>query len=136
MDLPSPQPLLPWQYLYPSHLLFPYNFIPQNYVHWTQTPNSHIFSADIPGVRKEEIRVEVEDSRYLIIRTELAGDEEEERKFMRKFRIPGRVDLEAISASYENGVLTITVPRLLRRSGFFIHPSDVPDTLELLARAA
>ena len=40
---------LPWQYRIPSHLLFPYNSIPENYVHWTETPDSHIFSADIPG---------------------------------------------------------------------------------------
>lgn len=47
MDL---SPLHPsWQYLYPSHLLFPYQFTPENYVHWTQNPESHVFSADLPG---------------------------------------------------------------------------------------
>lgn len=54
---------------------------------------------------------------------------------MKKFRLPGRVDLEAITAGYENGVLTVTVPRSLRR-GFFIDPSVVPERLEVLARAA
>ncbi|MED6143894.1 hypothetical protein PIB30_009967 [Stylosanthes scabra] len=129
---------VPWQFLLPSNLLFPYDFIPENYVHWTETPDSHIFSADIPGVRKEELRVEVEDSRYLIIRTEAVdgSSSEPSRKFRRKFRLPGRVDLDAISAGYEDGVLTITVPRSLRR-GFYIHPADVPDTSDnLLARAA
>ncbi|XP_028767857.1 15.4 kDa class V heat shock protein [Neltuma alba] len=137
MELPSPLHPLPWQYLFPPHLLLPHNLIPPNYVHWTQTPESHIFSADIPGVRKEELRVEVEDSRYLIIRTEEAEESTEApaRKFMRKFRLPARVDLEAISAGYENGVLTVTVPRSLRR-GFFIDPSAVPETMEVLARAA
>ncbi|KAI4298671.1 hypothetical protein L6164_032203 [Bauhinia variegata] len=119
-----------------SHLLFPYHFTPENHVHWTETPESHVFSADIPGVRKEELRVEVEDSRCLIIRTE-AVDEftEPARKFMRKFRLPDRVDLDTISAGYENGVLTVTVPRSLRR-GFYIDPADVPDQLEIPARAA
>ncbi|MED6147084.1 hypothetical protein PIB30_040711 [Stylosanthes scabra] len=129
---------VPWQFLLPSHLLFPYDFIPENYVHWTETPDSHIFSADIPGVRKEELRVEVEDSRYLIIRTEAVDGSSSEpaRKFRRKFRLPGRVDLDAISAGYEDGALTITVPRSLRR-GFYIDPADVPDTSDnLLARAA
>ncbi|KAL1358513.1 hypothetical protein HN51_003773 [Arachis hypogaea] len=129
---------VPWQFLLPSHLLFPYDFIPENYVHWTETPDSHIFSADIPGVRKEELRVEVEDSRYLIIRTEAVDEfsSEPARKFRRKFRLPGRVDLDAISAGYEDGVLTITVPRSLRR-GFYIDPNDVPHTLDnVLARAA
>ncbi|CAL0334608.1 unnamed protein product [Lupinus luteus] len=122
---------VPLQYLFPSH-----NFIPQNYVHWTQTPQSHIFSADIPGVRKEDLRVEVEESRYLIIRTE-AIDESTDcaRKFKRKFRIPGRVDIDGITAGYENGVLTVTVPRSIRRS-FYIDPAPVSHALEVIARAA
>lgn len=88
------------------------------------------------GVRKEELRVEVEDSRYLIIRTQAVDESTEPaRKFERKFRLPGRVDLDGISAGYEDGVLTITVPRSLSR-GFYIDPSDVPENLEVLARAA
>ena len=82
--------------------------------------------------------MEVEDSKYLIIRTE-ATDElasEPARAFMRKFRLPGRVDVEGIAARYEDGVLTITVPRAFRRSGFYIDPADVPERLETLARAA
>jgi HSP20 family protein len=90
------------------------------------------------GVRKEDLRVEVEDSKYLIIRTEVAVNEESTepvRKFERKFRLPGRVDIDGISAEYENGVLTVTVPRLIRR-GFHIDPAVVPERLEVLARAA
>uniref|UniRef100_A0A2N9F053 SHSP domain-containing protein n=1 Tax=Fagus sylvatica TaxID=28930 RepID=A0A2N9F053_FAGSY len=125
-----------WQYLYPSHLLFPYHFTPENYVHWTQTPESHMFSADLPGVRKEEIKVEVEDSRYLIIRTEAIEESSVPAKsFMRKFRLPGRVDIDGISAGYENGVLTVTVPRSFRRRGFSIELADQPEQLEV-ARAA
>ncbi|ONK65499.1 uncharacterized protein A4U43_C07F37730 [Asparagus officinalis] len=82
----------------PSYLYSP----PQNYVRWNQTPEAHIYTADLPGVRKEEIRVEVEDGRYLVIRTELDGDDDDDdeemeveerrrrrrRRFMRKFRLP------------------------------------------------
>ncbi|KAM1762737.1 hypothetical protein ACFX12_005344 [Malus domestica] len=136
MEIPA---IHPYQSVFPSHLIYPYHLVPENYVHWTETPESHIFSADIPGVRKEDIKVEVEDSVYLIIRTERIEEESTEqpssRTFMRKFRLPGRVDIERISAGYEDGVLTVTVPRSLRRA-FFIEPADVPERLEVLARAA
>ncbi|XP_008384066.2 15.4 kDa class V heat shock protein [Malus domestica] len=136
MEIPA---IHPYQSVFPSHLIYPYHLVPENYVHWTETPESHIFSADIPGVRKEDIKVEVEDSVYLIIRTERIEEESTEqpssRTFMRKFRLPGRVDIERISARYEDGVLTVTVPRSLRRA-FFIEPADVPERLEVLARAA
>ncbi|PRQ28486.1 putative small heat shock protein HSP20 [Rosa chinensis] len=139
MELPN-QNFQLYQYVFPSHLVYPYHLTPENYVHWTETPESHIFSADLPGVRKEEIKVEVEDSIYLIIRTQRLDDGDEEstearRTFTRKFRLPGTVDIERISAAYEDGVLTITVPRSLRRS-FFIEPADMPERLDVLARAA
>ena len=68
-------------------------------------------------MRKEEIRVEVEDARYLVIRTELDADEEDRRRrgFTRKFRLPGLVDADGISAEYVHGVLTVTVPRMHTR---------------------
>ncbi|KAF3330055.1 class V heat shock protein [Carex littledalei] len=119
-------------------------FPPPNYVHWTETPTSHLYAANLPGLRKEEIRVEVEDSLYMVIRTELCntgiGTEEEkeermrQRSFNRKFRLPVRVDLEGITARYEDGVLTVTVPRLIRRPQ--IEYSGLDQEVKSVARAA
>lgn len=84
-------------------------------------------------MRKEEIKVEIEDSIYLIIRTETT----ERPSFKRKFRLPDSIDITGISAGYEDGVLTVIVPKMvLRRRSFFIEPSDVPESLQVLARAA
>lgn len=81
-------------------------------------------------MKKEEIKVEVEDSNYLIIRTEAANESTEPiRSFMRKFRLPGMVDMDGISACYRDGVLTVTVPRRLVRRGFFIEPDDLPQRM-------
>ncbi|KAF9606327.1 hypothetical protein IFM89_024995 [Coptis chinensis] len=86
------------------------------------------------GVKKEEIKVEVEDSRYLIIRTETVVESREPAKsFMKKFRLPCLVDIGGISAGFEDGLLTITVPRSRR---FRIYPADLPDRHEILAPAA
>ncbi|XP_057536721.1 15.4 kDa class V heat shock protein [Amaranthus tricolor] len=119
--------------LYNPYMFLPYYHVPENYVHWRETPESHIYSANLPGVRKEEIKVELEDSRYLIIRTEAVYESvEPAKRFMRKFRLPGRVDLDGISAGYEDGVLTVTVPR----RGFFIDPADLPENLHITATAS
>lgn len=69
---------------------------------------------DVAGVRKEEIKVDVEDSRYLIIRTEAIDESTRPTKsFMRKFQLLDRIDINGISAGYEDGVRKVTVPRLL-----------------------
>ncbi|CAM9000706.1 unnamed protein product [Rhodiola kirilowii] len=135
MDFPS----YSHHYLLSPQPFFSFNFIPENYVHWNQTPESHSYSVDLPGVRKEEIRVDLEDSKFLIIRTEATEGAEEQpaKTFYRKFRLPDQIELSRISAAYEDGVLTVTVPKSnVRRRGFFIDPADVPDRLEILARAA
>ncbi|CAK7323695.1 unnamed protein product [Dovyalis caffra] len=127
----------PWYYFLANPALFSYPPTPENHVSWSQTPESHVYSADLPGVRKEEIKLELEDSRYLIIRTEAIDESAQPAKtFKRKFRLPGGIDIEGISAGFEDGVLTVTVPRAFRRRGFFIDPTDVPERQELLARAA
>lgn len=89
------------------------------------------------GLKKEDIKVEVEDSIYLIIRTKAANEESEPtRSFTRKFRLPGMVDMDGISASYRDGVLTVTVPRTLVRRGFFIDPNDLPQRMVNLGASA
>lgn len=85
-------------------------------------------------MRKEEIKVEVEDSIYLIIRTEAIDESTKPAKdFMRKFRLPGLVDIDGISAGYEDGVLRVTVPRSYTRRGLI---TAMPERLEVTARVA
>ncbi|CAN6211782.1 unnamed protein product [Urochloa humidicola] len=126
---------LPWQWQWqwrlfsllssPAALQLQQPRRPANHVSWEETAAAHLFSASLPGVRKEEIRVEVEDARYLVIRTELVdaaaaagaeGDDGRRRGFDRKFRLPGMVDVDGISAEYTHGVLTVTVPRMHTRA--------------------
>ncbi|VVB12151.1 unnamed protein product [Arabis nemorensis] len=132
MDIQTIQPT-PWEYVLSSQSPNDYQISQENHIRWSQSPDSHIFSVDLPGLRKEEIKVEIEDSIYLIIRTETT----ERPSFKRKFRLPDSIDITGISAGYEDGVLTVIVPKMaLRRRSFFIEPSDVPESLQVLARAA
>ncbi|XP_010434114.1 PREDICTED: 15.4 kDa class V heat shock protein-like [Camelina sativa] len=126
--------VMPWEYVLSSQS---FNSYQENHVRWSQSPDSHTFSVDLPGLRKEEIKVEIEDSIYLIIRTEAtAGSPDPPLKsFKRKFRLPESIDMIGISAGYEDGVLTVVVPKRITTRRF-IDPSDVPETLQLLARAA
>jgi HSP20 family protein len=78
--------------------------------------------ADLPGMRKEDIQVAVEGD-FLVLRGERtqAKDEQgfrtrhverEYGKVERFIRIPSNADYKKIDASYENGVLRVTMPKL------------------------
>ncbi|GER34951.1 18.2 kDa class I heat shock protein [Striga asiatica] len=92
-------------------------------VDWKETADAHVFKADLPGLKKEEVRVEVEEGgRVLAISGERTKEQEEradtwhrlERstgKFLRRFRLPENARMDQVRATMENGVLTVVVPK-------------------------
>ncbi|CAH8267620.1 unnamed protein product [Arabidopsis lyrata] len=88
-----------------------------------KTPEAHVFKADLPGLKKEEVKVEVEDGNILQISGERSSENEEKSdkwhrverssgKFIRRFRLPENAKVEEVKASMENGVLSVTVPKV------------------------
>ncbi|KAL8499269.1 hypothetical protein ACS0TY_022302 [Phlomoides rotata] len=91
-------------------------------IDWKETAEAHVFKADVPGLKKEEVKVEVEEGNVLQISGERNREKEEKNdtwhrverssgKFRRRFRLPENAKLNQIRASMENGVLTVTVPK-------------------------
>ena len=77
---------------------------------------------DLPGVKPDDVRIEVENN-TLTISGEIAETKEEkdqryhyrERcygKFQRSLNLPNTLDTDKVEASFENGVLHVVIPKL------------------------
>ena len=77
-------------------------------------------TADIPGVKLEEIDLKVEDGtltfsgkREFEMKEDKGAYHRIERSygaFQRAFSLPDTVDVEKVAAAYDNGVLKVTLP--------------------------
>ena len=88
----------------------------------SEDDNAIFIEAYIAGVKKEDIKVSMEDG-VLSINTERSQSEEEKKKgyhrverswgsMSRSFTVGANVDAEKIEAKYDNGVLKIVVPKV------------------------
>ena len=82
----------------------------------------YLLQADLPGFRKEDIHIDIDDD-ILTIKAEHTESKDEsgdKDSYIRRERYYGaytrsfnvsEIDVEGIKAAYENGVLTLTMPK-------------------------
>jgi HSP20 family protein len=86
-----------------------------------ETDKEIVFKAELPGVKKEDVSVELEGD-TLTIKGERKEEKEEKGKkmhrvervygsFMRSFTLPDNVDTKAIRAEMKDGVLEVHLPK-------------------------
>lgn len=87
-------------------------------------------TAEIPGVKPEDVRISVEGNILTIAGTkQQVAEEKAERVFRyertygtfeRSFTLPATVDVEHIKANYENGVLHLILPKVEKAKPRFV----------------
>jgi HSP20 family protein len=93
-----------------------------------ETEGGYTVQAEVPGVPKEDIHVSVEGNvvslraevRQLDQKTEGEKVLRSERYYgsvARSFQLPADIDAAQAKAKYDNGVLTLTLPKKLNNSG-------------------
>ena len=84
-----------------------------------ETENAYELDLELPGYGKEEIKVSLENG-YLTVSAERQNKEEEGKKYLRReireqtsrsYYVGNDITREQIKAKYNNGILTLTVPK-------------------------
>jgi HSP20 family protein len=88
-----------------------------------ETPEAFVVKAELPGIAKDKIEVQVED-RNVTIGAEFSNEVDtngkslwQERsygKFSRSLRLPEAVDANATQARHVDGVLQLTLPKVAK----------------------
>jgi len=109
--------LRPWQIESPTAVA------PSIRMDVSETDNNYMVKADIPGVRKEDVDIQI-DNNLVTIRAESKSEKEEktgEGRYIRRerqqgyatrtFSLASPIDESRASAKYENGILELTLPK-------------------------
>ena len=82
--------------------------------------DSFELSAELPGFNKEDIKIDIENDCLTISAERKFDDEDKKKNFVKRERFYGSysrsfdvtgIDTDAIEASYNDGVLTLTMPK-------------------------
>ena len=95
--------------------------VPSPAVDITEGDDKYVVTAEVPGVKRDDLTVELHDG-VLSIRGEKKSEREETKEkarylersygaFTRAFTLPADANAEKVSASFENGVLKVEVAK-------------------------
>jgi HSP20 family protein len=93
-----------------------------------ETPTEFVLTAELPGLSRDDIEIQAEDSRIAIrgARAASAGRdipceqyhrvERGHGRFSRAFALPEPIDVDRIAADLKDGILTVTIPKAAERA--------------------
>ncbi len=85
-----------------------------------ETPQHYEIQLDLPGVKSDQVQVELEDNTLKITGEKVRAQNENETYrykervtgvFARQFRLPEDANVNGIQARFENGVLSLTIQK-------------------------
>jgi len=84
-----------------------------------ETDDAFLVKAELPGVEKNDVNVNIENG-VLTIRGEKKTETEDKKRhrvecaygsFVRSFSLPQAIKAEKVEAEYKNGILNLTIPK-------------------------
>lgn len=90
-----------------------------------ETPEAFVLEADLPGVKSDDVKVEVDNSDLVLQgwrtleKSQTDGKfhtmERSSGHFMRRMKLPATVEKDAIQAEFRDGVLRVILPKIKQK---------------------
>jgi len=85
----------------------------------SETNDAYLLTAELPGVKKEDIKLTIQENNLILSGEKRRRDELDDYyrteccygKFQRSIELPGEIDREKITANFNNGVLQIEIAK-------------------------
>lgn len=79
--------------------------------------DNYFASFEVPGVKKQDVKIELQNGMLTVAaeKREQDGDNESSYSLTRSVSVPDGVNVEAIAAKLEDGILTVTLPKAEHR---------------------
>ena len=93
-----------------------------------ETPSEFVLTAELPGLSRDQIDIHAEEGRITIrgARPAVPGREipcehyhiveRGHGRFSRTFALPEPIDIDAVSAEFKDGILSVTIPKSTDRA--------------------
>ncbi|XP_021825227.1 circumsporozoite protein-like [Prunus avium] len=80
---------------------------------WVREQASDAFLVHLSGYKKENLKIQVTSARYVRVLGERPLGDNKWERFRKEFPIPSNCDPNDISAKFENGVLSVKLPKMI-----------------------
>ncbi|KAM0060510.1 putative alpha crystallin/Hsp20 domain, HSP20-like chaperone [Helianthus debilis subsp. tardiflorus] len=78
---------------------------------WTEDATCHYLLVDLPGFKKHEIKLQVDDRTHIIVSGERQVRENKYKRFEQRLELPKDADVEKITGKLDGEILYISVPK-------------------------
>ncbi|PIA62528.1 hypothetical protein AQUCO_00200500v1 [Aquilegia coerulea] len=78
---------------------------------WTHDSNCHVLLIDLPGFKREELKVRVDNLRKVTVSGERQVSENKYSRFKQIYELPEDSDIDNISGRFDGGLLFIIIPK-------------------------
>lgn len=87
----------------------------------SETPQEYVVRAEVPGLKKEDTKISIQHNVLTLSGEKKSEAKHEDKKyhrvesyygsFQRSFVLPDAIQADKVSASFKEGVLTVTIPK-------------------------